>query len=72
LSWKRREPSISSALGRHAETLAALCATALEHDAPILGLHPDEEAVSAPAAAAIGLKRTFHENSLGKLEELYL
>lgn len=42
------------------EAFAALGAAPLEHDAPILGAHPDEKAVSAATAAAVWLERAFH------------
>ena len=45
---------------RNGQPLAALGAAALEHDAAVLGAHPDEKPVRAPASAPIRLKRTFH------------
>ena len=42
------------------EAFAALGAPALEHNAPVLGAHADEEAVRATATATIGLKGTLH------------
>ena len=46
--------------GGNRQALPALLPAALENDAPVFSAHPDPEAVSPAAAAAIWLKRALH------------
>ena len=46
--------------GRDGQTLAALRAAALEHDASIFRMHPNKKPMGAPAVAAIWLIRSLH------------
>src|ERR1051326_1001003 len=44
------------------QPLPAFGATPLEHDAAVLGPHPDHKSMGPPTAAAIGLKSALHRN----------
>jgi hypothetical protein len=46
--------------GRDGQAPAPLGAPTLEHNTPVLGMHPDEKPVGAPAMSAIRLIRTLH------------
>ena len=54
----------STASGR--ETLAALLATALQHELAPLRPHADEESVGALATAVVGLERPLHADPLAR------
>jgi hypothetical protein len=56
----RRRPRVKSLAGADAQPLPALGTAALEHDAAILGPHPDEETMCAPSAAAVWLICALH------------
>lgn len=51
----------------HRQALPALGPSSLEDQPPVLGGHPAEEPVGAPAPPAIRLERTFHGNPLSPL-----
>lgn len=64
LSRRRRqgwpaEPGDRRLLVADREALAALCAPAPEHEAPVLRAHPDQKSVRPAPASAVRLKRPF-------------
>ena len=71
-AWRRCRAARCGGLRRgNRQALAPLGATPLQDQSPVLGAHPHEKAVSAPAPTPVRLERTLHDvRSLGTIDSM--